>query len=133
MGCGLQAHWELPVIVPVCIDAPIEVPIRGLVWDCGLVTHQTSKFSFGASQGRVCCLFLAAACLNSLSYLRAAAAECTENSWQMMDWYFTSSSAILGAICMDPNSDDDVPCFQPATVVTDVTHVLALLLLPAGE
>ena len=105
MVCGWHAHWwVLPVVAPRCIDAPVDVLIRGLVWNCslvqngGLITHQTSNSSFSASQWRVCCLFLAAACLKSLSLLRAAAAECTENSLQMMDWYVISSSAVLGAI-----------------------------------
>ena len=102
VACSLW--WELPVVVPRCIYAPVEVPIRGLVWNCSLgqngrlVTHQTSKSSFNVSQWRICCLFLAAACLKSLFYFRAAAAECTENIWLMMDWYFISSSAILGTI-----------------------------------
>ena len=102
MACSLW--WGLPVVAPRCIDAPVDVLILGLVWDCslvqngGLITHQTSNSSFSASQWRVCCLFLAAACLKSLSLLRAAAAECIENSCQVMDWYFTISSAVLGAI-----------------------------------
>ena len=54
-------------MAPGSTDAPVEVLICGLVWDCGLVrngglvTHQTSKSSFSVSQWRVCCLFLAAA------------------------------------------------------------------------
>ena len=29
--------WKLPVVAPRCIDAPVDVQICGLVWDCSLV------------------------------------------------------------------------------------------------
>ena len=54
--------------------------------NAGFVTHHTSI-----------AVSLAAACLNSLSYFREAATEYSEKSWQIIVWYFSSSSAVLGA------------------------------------
>ena len=65
-----------------------------------LVTHQTKMSSFRMSQRSVWSLSLATACRNSLSYLRAAAAEYAVKSWQMMFWYFTSLRAVCGATWM---------------------------------
>ena len=61
-------------------------------WGKGcLVVHHTNMSSLRWSQAINLDLSLAAACLNSESYLRqAAAAEYAVNRWHIMAWYFTN-------------------------------------------
>ena len=55
-----------------------------------LVAHHTNMSSLRWSQAINLDLSLAAACLNSESYLRQAAAEYAVNRWHIMAWYFTN-------------------------------------------
>ena len=68
--------------------------IAWLVHNAGFATHHTSKTPFTASQLRPfdCLWFQPArrACRTS-----GKLQEYTEKSWQITDWYFTSSSAVM--------------------------------------